>query len=196
MNKGFVRGLGEALFLPRSVVGADYPENDGKGLILDSTAEGGLSITSGLASAPYLADSAVRLLLNDPAMTTSGATWTTDAQASGGPPDIRTDNTQNATISYSLARALQAGTYTMRVFTGIQSDLGIFTVSTSPNNATWTALTTFDCYAAGGSTVVLTQANLAVPTGVLYLRMVLATKNASSSNYGCRFHGADLARTA
>lgn len=104
---------------------------------------------------------------------------------------------QNDALTWRLPRALEAGTYSLVWYTVVDTNLGIATVETSPDGVTWTALTTVDLYDAGGTAIAtLETTGLTIPSGVLYVRHRMATKNAGSSNYYSVICSVDLVRTA
>jgi len=104
---------------------------------------------------------------------------------------------QNAEVVYRLRGPLAAGTWSIRLAHSTNTSNGIYTIATSTDGSSWTDLTTIDGYAAALDPDVITDATgLTVPAGTAYIRLKMATKNASSSNYYGVFSALTGVRTA
>ena len=95
-----------------------------------------------------------------------------------------TDNTnQNNEVVFELPRPLLAGTWTIVLCHRQGTALGIYTVSVSPDASAWTNLTTIDGYAGAGASTRSAVTGLTIAAGMQFIRLKMATKNASSSAY-------------
>lgn len=104
---------------------------------------------------------------------------------------------QNAEVVFRLPQTLQAGTWTFRLVHSTNTSNGIYTIATSSDGSSWSDLTTIDGYAGSAVAAVVTDATaLTVPAGVAFIRVKMATKNASSSNYYGLFSAISGVRTA
>lgn len=104
---------------------------------------------------------------------------------------------QNAEVVYRVPQSLAAGTWSLRLVHSTNTSNGIYTIATSPDGSTFTDLTTIDGYAGSAVAAVITDATgLTVPAGTTYLRLKMATKNGSSSNYFGAFSALTGVRTA
>lgn len=126
-------------------------------------------------------------------LASANTNWSTQAQASTHPHGgyRLSTNAQNASVSYDIA--LGAGTYTITIVTFTDTSRGIMTVTLGG-----VAAGTVDTYA--GSAAMLIDSTLTgvvlTTTAVHTLNITMATKNASSSNYGGVVNAIHLTRTA
>lgn len=126
----------------------------------------------------------------------SSADWSTFTQGGtywhGG---ARITTVQNAEIVYGVT-AMQGGTWTFTALLRRTTNAGIVHIAVSPDNSTWTEVATLDAY-DGADTVAgrLSATGLQIPAGTRYLRLKMATKNASSSGYGLQLQGLTGVRT-
>ena len=98
---------------------------------------------------------------------------------------------QNAEINWDLL--LGAGTYTLDLFHFQGTNRGVYTISINGVDIG----TTVDGYAAAGAHTKSQITGIAVAiAGVQRLRVLMATKNASSTNYLGAIEGLALTRTA
>jgi len=110
---------------------------------------------------------------------------------------LSSSGAQNAEVVFRLPQTLQAGTWTFRLVHSTNSSNGIYTIATSSDGSSWSDLTTIDGYAGSVVAAVVTDATaLTVPAGVAFIRVKMATKNASSSNYYGVFSAISGVRTA
>lgn len=96
---------------------------------------------------------------------------------------------QNDEVVFRLPVDLLGGTWTIVLLHTATTDRGIYTIAGSVDGVTFTTLTTIDGYAG-----VLTQTRSEVPGVVVpdltrFIRLKMATKNASSSNYNSEISG-------
>lgn len=117
----------------------------------------------------------------------------------------RSTSAQNAEIVWDIV--LSAGTWTLELMHSTGSNRGIYTAALSEDGVTFTdvgsspylaSASTIDGYNAGGATETrssLTGITIA-STGRYALRLKMATKNASSSNYLGALQHVQLRRTA
>ena len=104
---------------------------------------------------------------------------------------------QNAEVVYRLRGPLAAGTWSIRLTHSTNTSQGIYTIATSTDGSSWTDLTTIDGYASPAVAAVITDATgLTIPAQHSYVRLKMATKNASSSNYYGAFSALTGVRTA
>jgi hypothetical protein len=118
----------------------------------------------------------------------SNVNWATLTAASGrfGGGSRATDTlAQNNEIVLALPVALMAGTWTVRLIYHQNTTNGIYTVAVSPDASAWTDLTSaIDGYAAApASNVTADVTGLTVAAGMNFIRLKMATKNASATNY-------------
>lgn len=92
----------------------------------------------------------------------------------------------NDTVVFSLPR-LFAGTWTVVLSHMKNTDAGIYHIGVSADGASWTELGTVDGYAASYAPARSLLTGVTVPAEMNRLRVVMATKNASSSSYVGRF---------
>ena len=118
--------------------------------------------------------------------------WATRAQSSGrlGGGSLDTDDRLvNASVTFDVW--LDAGTYKIAAVHAIETDAGIISI-TGITGATQT----IDTYNATPANNTYTEVgSLAVTAGVKTIVLTMATKNASSTNYGCRLNSLALIRT-
>lgn len=122
-----------------------------------------------LASSPefsHVGFSAVNLNTND---------WLRLRRASSG--------AQNDEVVFRLPSVLEAGTWKFALLHSADVNSGIYTIAASADGTSWTDVTTIDGYAASTTKTRSVATGLTVPAGTKYLRLKMATKNASSSSY-------------
>ncbi len=123
----------------------------------------------------------------------SNVGFNTIAQASadyyGG--ELQSDGTQNDEVVFQ--KYLQAGTYTLDLFHKTQTTRGIYSIYIDGVLLG----TTIDGYSASGASTRSTIANITIATSNLHsIRLLMATKNGSSSTYTGVIHGISLTRTS
>lgn len=93
-------------------------------------------------------------------------------------------------------RLFVGGTWALTAMHTMFTNRGIYTFAYSTDASTWTDFATVDGYAAadtpGGRTEVT---GITMPSGALYIRVKMATKNASASAYVGTLSGFSMART-
>lgn len=103
---------------------------------------------------------------------------------------------QNDEVVFLLPLALRGGTWAFSVLYATTTTMGIYTVSTSVDGSTFTDQGTVDGYNGSGVNFNRSElTGLTVPAGTKFVRLKMATKNASSSSYGARFSGIGGVRT-
>lgn len=108
----------------------------------------------------------------------------------------QSSGTQNDEAVFILPTALMGGTWTLALAHTTTTDAGIMTIATSPDNSAWTDRTTIDQYSGSLVAAVRTEVTgLALPAGIKYLRLKMATKNVSSSAYAGRLSSIHGIRT-
>ena len=104
---------------------------------------------------------------------------------------------QNAEVVYRLRGPLAAGTWSIRLVHSTNTSNGIYTIATSSDGSSWTDLTTIDGYASPAVAAVVSDATgLTIPAATSHIRLKMATKHASSSNYYGAFSALTGVRTA
>lgn len=109
---------------------------------------------------------------------------------------LSSDGAQNNSLDYSVTLAV--GTWTIELLHTTNSDSGIYTIQLDDGAGVFTTVGTIDAYTAS-----ITRNVLASVTGVVVttfrkrtLRILVSTKNVSSSNYGAKLQQLTLRRTA
>ena len=124
--------------------------------------------------------------------TWAGAVWTDVSFLASGSASGRTNSSaaQNDAIAYKLS--MSAGTWTISAFVRESTNTGIITFQVDG-----TTVGTGDTYAASvvPNSVSVTGVSIAT-SGVHEIRLVMATKNASSTGYILDLLSLDLTRTA
>lgn len=96
---------------------------------------------------------------------------------------------QNAFVEWDLT--MEAGTWTLDLYYAKNTSFGIYTISLDG-----VSVGTIDSYAASSVTGNITSiAGIVVAAGVHALRLTMATKNASSSDYVGIFNAVSMVRT-
>lgn len=98
-------------------------------------------------------------------------------------------NAQNDEVVFQLPIILRAGTWTLALTHHTANNNGIYTLAMSADAAAWTDIATFDGYAASAAATRTEVTGLTVAAGMAYVRLKMATKNGSSTNYGGRVNG-------
>lgn len=93
-----------------------------------------------------------------------------------------TSGAQNAEVVFGR-EYFEAGTYVPIVVHFSGTNRGIYTVSISEDAAAWTDIGTVDGYAASGIATRSEVAAVSIAEGRYFVRLKMATKNASSSSY-------------
>lgn len=106
------------------------------------------------------------------------------------------NSAQNDALTWNFPFTLPAGTYTLYLSTEKSTNFGIQTWETSADGSSWTALTTFDSYAAADAYTQAKITGLSVAASFSWIRVRMATKNASSSSYITVLSGMTLIKTA
>lgn len=113
------------------------------------------------------------------------ATFTQASARFHGGSRLTDNTTQNNEVVFVLPAAMQAGTWTVVLTHHQASTFGIYTIAVSADASTWTTLGTVDGYSLAGATNQRAElTGLAVAAGMRYIRLKMATKNASSGAYG------------
>lgn len=107
---------------------------------------------------------------------------------------VSSDGIQNDYITYA-PRYLRGGTWALALYHFTSTDRGIYTIQISTDNWTWTTLGTIDGYAASGAATRSVLNTLTIADGFYYVRVLMATKNASSSSYVLCVNEISLVRT-
>lgn len=115
----------------------------------------------------------------------SQVSWNTFTQSSGyflGGYRLSAGN-QNAEVVFDLGRTLQGGTWSFALLHAVDSNRGIYTVAASTDGSAWTDLGTIDGYAAANATTRTLATGWTMPNLTRFVRLTMATKNASASDY-------------
>lgn len=89
----------------------------------------------------------------------------------------------NNEVVFLLPSPLEAGTWTFTLMHQQASNRGIYTIAVSPDASTWTDLTTIDGYAGSTTNTRSAATSVTVAADMAYVRLKMATKNASASDY-------------
>lgn len=108
----------------------------------------------------------------------------------------QSSSAQNDEVVFLLPQAMLAGTWSFIVTFVAGTSFGIYTLATSADGSSWTDIGTVDSYAASSVPFNRTEVTgVTMPAGQKYLRLKIATKNASSSGYTARLSGVSGTRT-
>lgn len=103
---------------------------------------------------------------------------------------------QNAQLILDTGGPLKGGTYNLLWLYSAAAARGIYTVDTSVDGSTWTSLTTIDGYASATNNVArLLLTGMTIVDGTIRIRITMATKNASATNYLGNISGVHMVRT-
>lgn len=128
----------------------------------------------------------------------SHTTFSTHAIATSDYTNGRRSTTgaQNSEVVFLLPTVLRAGTWALTLLHRQGTDTGIYTIAVSPDATTWTDLgTTIDGYNASAVSTRSEITGQTIAANMKYLRLTMATKNASSSDYYGRINHISGSRT-
>lgn len=128
----------------------------------------------------------------------SNVNWATFSQASsnwfGGSRSTDT-GAQNNEVVFVLGDVLRPGTWSFVLFQRQANNVGIATIAYSTDGSAWTDVGTVDGYAASAANLRSQIDGITIPAGVRYLRLKMASKNASSGAHVCNLNALSGART-
>lgn len=108
---------------------------------------------------------------------------------------VASSGAQNDAITYKVPE-LKSGTWSIRLLHYTDAGRGIYTIAASPDGSAWTALGTVDGYSSPGVGAVSSDVTgVTMPANTKYIRLTMATKNASASNYTGVLSGISGVRT-
>jgi hypothetical protein len=102
---------------------------------------------------------------------------------------------QNAEVVFRLPSPLRGGTWTFVLFHSATTNVGIYSIATSADGSAFSDRATVDGYAASLTQSRTPATGLVIPDGDAFVRLKVATKNASSSGYFARFSALAGVRT-
>lgn len=96
---------------------------------------------------------------------------------------FQSSGAQNDEAVFRLPFSLSAGTWTISLQHSQASNRGIYTVSFSVDGTTWTDVGTIDGYVAASADTRSVITGIAIPARTKWVRLKMATKNASATQY-------------
>lgn len=171
---------------PAPVLGTTYGLDPSEATDAEVTAAVAAEVVRADAAYAPLSGSAVAVNLNLLGTEVSHSGFGTVSQSSNRylAGDRQSDSGQNNEVVFSFGSTLAAGTWSMTLLHRADTNKGIYTVAVSPDAAAWTDLGTIDGYAGVAAPARTTATGLTIAAGTKFVRLKMATKNASSSAYG------------